>query len=59
MLALRICQKIKVEQEDIAVLAVHIKKDILPERQAGTVRHKSPHAAYALGYLTGIEDSYR
>ena len=28
MLALNICQKIKVVQEDIAVLAVRIKKDM-------------------------------
>ncbi len=28
MFALKIYQKIKVEQEDIAVLAVHIKKDM-------------------------------
>ena len=33
--------------------------DSLPESQAGTVRHKSPHAAYAAGYLAGVEDSYK
>ncbi len=26
--------------------------------QAGTVRHKSPHAAWALGYLHGVMQSY-
>jgi hypothetical protein len=25
----------------------------LPESQAGTIRHKSVHAAFALGYLHG------
>ena len=33
--------------------------DSLPESQAGTVRHKSPHAAYAAGYLAGVEESYK
>ena len=33
--------------------------DSLPESQAGTVRHKSPHAAYAAGYLAGVRDSYK
>lgn len=30
----------------------------LPESQAGAVRHKSPHAAWALGYLEGVKQSY-
>lgn len=30
----------------------------LPSSQAGTVRHKSPHAAWALGYLHGVQESY-
>jgi len=30
----------------------------LPESQAKTVRHKSPHAAFALGYLDGVSASY-
>ena len=30
-----------------------------PESQAGTVRHKSPHVAYATGYLEGVKDSYK
>ena len=62
---------IKVGQEDIAVLDVLMREglnrkekldldlDSLPESQAGTVRHKSPHAAYAAGYLAGVEDSYK
>jgi hypothetical protein len=32
--------------------------DSLPESQAGNVRHKSPHAAFALGYLDGVRQSY-
>lgn len=32
--------------------------DSLPVSQAGTVRHKSPHAAFALGYLEGVRQSY-
>lgn len=32
--------------------------DALDESQAGTVRHKSPHAAYAQGYLDGVVASY-
>lgn len=31
----------------------------LEESQAQAQRHKSPHAAYALGYAKGIEDSYK
>jgi hypothetical protein len=30
----------------------------LPESQAGTVRHKSPHAAFAKGYQDGVAQSY-
>ena len=26
---------------------------------AGIVRHKSPHAAYALGYYDGVIESYK
>lgn len=32
--------------------------DGLPDSQVGTVRHKSPHAAFALGYLDGVKASY-
>jgi len=32
--------------------------DELPDSQAGTVRHKSPHAAFALGYHDGVHASY-
>jgi hypothetical protein len=32
--------------------------DGLPDSQAGTVRHKSPHAAYAQGYMDGVAQSY-
>lgn len=35
-----------------------LKLDELDESQAGTVRHKSPHEAWALGYLQGVRDSY-
>lgn len=35
-----------------------IDLESLNESQAGTVRHKSPHSAYALGYLEGIKKSY-
>ena len=37
---------------------LNIDLNSLPESQAGAVRHKSPHAAYALGYQKGVEDSY-
>ena len=37
---------------------IDLKLSTLPESQAGTVRHKSPHAAYALGYLHGVKQSY-
>ena len=33
--------------------------DSLPESQAGNVRHKSPHSAFAKGYQDGVEESYR
>lgn len=42
---------IRLEQVDLDL-------DALPVSQAGTVRHKSPHAAWALGYLHGVEASY-
>lgn len=38
---------------------VDLDLDCLPESQAGTVRHKSPHAAYAQGYLDGVSESYK
>lgn len=30
----------------------------LPFSQAGTVRHKSPHAAFIIGYEDGMQESY-
>lgn len=33
--------------------------DMLPDSQAGEVRHKSPHEAFALGYLYGVQQSYK
>jgi len=36
----------------------NINFDDLEESQAGTVRHKSPHAAFALGYLRGVFEHY-
>ncbi len=39
--------------------AMALALDDLPESQAGVVRHKSPHAAFALGYLHGVHASYR
>lgn len=33
--------------------------DKLEESQAQQQRHKSPHAAFALGYLKGVEDYYK
>lgn len=38
---------------------LNLDLDSLPKSQAGTVRHKSPHAAYATGYLAGVKDSYK
>lgn len=32
--------------------------DTLPVSQAGTVRHRSPHAAWAMGYQDGVHHSY-
>ena len=32
--------------------------DELPQSQAGSVRHRSPHAAYARGYYDGVHKSY-
>lgn len=37
---------------------VNLDLDSLPRSQAGEVRHKSPHAAWALGYLDGVRASY-
>ncbi len=37
---------------------LHIDLDNLPNSQAGLVRHKSPYAAYAQGYLDGVHESY-
>lgn len=37
---------------------LNIDLDSLHESQAGTVRHKSPHAAFAQGYLDGVTASY-
>lgn len=31
----------------------------LPDSQAGTVRNKSPQAAFAEGYRDGVRDSYK
>ena len=33
--------------------------DSLEDSQAQNQRHKSPHAAFALGYLKGVEDAYK
>ena len=33
--------------------------DKLEDSQAQQQRHKSPHAAFALGYLKGVEDAYK
>lgn len=32
--------------------------DSLPDSQAQEQRHKSPHAAFAQGYLDGVRDAY-
>lgn len=37
---------------------IDIDLNTLPESQAGVVRHKSPHAAFALGYLEGVNIFY-
>ncbi|MBI5788052.1 MAG: hypothetical protein HZA78_04255 [Candidatus Schekmanbacteria bacterium] len=39
-------------------LNINIDLDNLPFSQAGTVRHRSPHVAYARGYYDGIRESY-
>ena len=39
--------------------SIEIDLDSLPESQASVVRHKSPHAAFALGYFHGVHKSYR
>ncbi|MBR4199458.1 MAG: hypothetical protein IKQ94_11880 [Bacteroidales bacterium] len=33
--------------------------DQLEESQAQQQRHKSPHAAFAMGYLKGVEEAYK
>jgi len=33
--------------------------DELEESQKGDRRHRSPHAAYSLGYYNGVIDSYK
>jgi len=38
--------------------SMNLELDSLPDSQAGVVRHKSPHAAYALGYFNGVHKSY-
>ena len=38
---------------------IELELDSLPESQAGVVRHKSPHAAFAMGYLHGVHALYR
>lgn len=38
--------------------AIQLGLESLPTSQAGTVRHKSPHAAWALGYMHGVSESY-
>ena len=42
--------------EDVSIADV---LDNLEESQARQQRHKSPHAAFALGYLRGVEDAYK
>lgn len=37
---------------------VDLDLDALSQSQAGMVRHKSPHSAWALGYLAGVQASY-
>lgn len=37
---------------------VGVDLSTLDESQAGTVRHRSPHAAWALGYMHGVMKSY-
>ena len=43
-------------EENIRLLDV--LKDI-KKSQRGDRRHRSPHAAYALGYLDGVKESYK
>jgi hypothetical protein len=38
--------------------ALDIDLDSLPWSRAGAGRHRSPHAAWALGYLDGVRESY-
>jgi hypothetical protein len=37
---------------------LELRLDELPDSQAGSVRHRSPHAAYARGYYDGVVKSY-
>lgn len=37
---------------------VSLDLDQLPRRPAGTVRHRSPHAAFARGHNDGVASSY-
>lgn len=37
---------------------VSLDLDSLPESRAGTVQHRSPHAAWAAGYQEGVKSSY-
>ncbi len=38
--------------------SLQLNLNSFPDSQAGTGRHRSPHAAYALGYLHGVMKSY-
>lgn len=38
---------------------IEMNLDDLPDSQALVVRHKSPHAAFALGYNDGVHASYK
>lgn len=37
---------------------ISLNLDELDDSQAGTIRHKSPHAAFAQGYLDGVNSRY-
>ncbi len=37
---------------------INVNLDLLDDSQAGAVRHKSPHAAFAQGYLDGVHSFY-
>jgi hypothetical protein len=47
------------EAGELRAEEIFLNLDELPESQAGTVRHKSPHATFALGYLDGVHKSYK